>query len=208
MKKILLLLVALTSLTSFAGDKLKLQDSVFDNSDLPFIVHNGEGRFGSYLTMEVNFEPVADLFKQLLLQKRFQLTNRGEAHITVITPIEYFDVLKSKVTIEEINLIARDLKIQSSRFSTVCLGRGQAQVEGKKEKTFYVVVKSEDLIEIRKEVHNLFVSRGGDRSLFNPEEYYPHITLGFTKRDLHESDGVIKSEESCHKNIQIVKSVE
>ena len=65
---------------------------------------------------------------------------------------------------------------------------------GQNEFTYFVVVQSEDLISIRKKIQDSFVGKGGDKNDFNPLNYFPHITLGFTKRDLHESDGVIKGK--------------
>jgi len=31
--------------------------------------------------------------------------------------------------------------------------------------------------------------------------YYPHITLGFTERDLHLQDGAVKDARSCHPDL-------
>lgn len=58
-------------------------------------------------------------------------------------------------------------------------------------------VNSPDLVAIRKEIQELYVSRGGDGRLFEANHYYPHITVGFSKQDLHEADGVIKDKNSC-----------
>jgi 2'-5' RNA ligase len=205
MRKILFLFTLLFSIQTFAAKKLSLSNKVYDNSSLPFLDHSVDALFGSYLTMEIQFAPVAELFKDLLLQKRTQLTNRGEAHITVISPIEYDEVLKpGKVTIEEINQIARNSNIQLSQFKVICLGMGEAQILTKKEKAFFIVVQSDDLIEIRREVKKLFVSKNGDPSLFDENKFYPHITLGFTNRDLHERDGVIKNEDSCHLKLEVL----
>ena len=103
------------------------------------------------------------------------------------------------VTIEEIDHIARRMNIQASKFKVVCLGRGTKDDMS----TYYVVVKSEDLLNIRKEIETLFIKKGGEKRKFRAENFFPHITVGFTKRDLHESDGVIKDETSCIKPIEL-----
>ncbi|MBL6991931.1 MAG: 2'-5' RNA ligase family protein [Bacteriovoracaceae bacterium] len=202
MKKLIALLLITIPLISFGVEtSFNLAPEVHNNTDFDFIPHHGGGRFGTYLTMDVNFEPMKNLFEQLSSVNPNRLKTRGEAHITVLTPIEYFDVLKEKVSMTEIDQIALDYNIQASEFEIVCLGRGTAQLGNNEEETFYVVVNSEDLINIRRVIQELFVSRGGDADAFNPESYYPHITLGFSKRDLHESDGVIKNSQSCYADL-------
>lgn len=199
MKKILFfaLLLTLTTVQAFA---FSLSKRVYENSNLPFIKHEGAGAFDSYLSMEVRYEPIKELFKHVAHSELKPLRNRGEAHITVVTPVEFFQVLKEKVSIQEINDLAIKSNIQKSDFSVVCLGKGTFQ----KDEAFFLVVKSQDLIEIRNKIQKLFVSRGGKAEAFKATHFFPHITLGFTSRDLHESDGVIKDEKSCYANIEIV----
>ncbi|MDA9189555.1 2'-5' RNA ligase family protein [bacterium] len=204
MKIIFFTFLVLISQSCFTKSvKFELSKDVFENSAFDLIEHHGEGRYESYLSMEIKFEPMAELFKQLLIKKRVQLTNRGEAHITVITPLEFFDTLKAKVKIGEIDEIARRHGIQKSVFDIVCLGRGAAKISSKLEETFYVVVRSQNLLDIRKEVYQLYLDRNGDPDAFDPESFHPHITLGFTSRDLYESDGVIKNTQSCVSQILI-----
>lgn len=198
-----IIILALSLLFSSLTWSFDLSRKALDNNDLKFISHQGEGRFGSYLTMEVHYPPVEKL-RQQLESKVGTLNNRGEAHITVVTPIEYFDVLKEKnVTMDEIDAIAIKHNIQAARYRVVCLARGEAAVEGKKEQTYFVVVASDDLVNIRKSVQDLFVKKGGQAEKFRPEHFFPHITLGFTTRDLHESDGVLKDENLCLPDGQI-----
>lgn len=42
-----------------------------------------------------------------------------------------------------------------------------------------------------------------EKGKFRAERFFPNITVGFNKRDLHESDGVIKDKTTCFKPIQI-----
>jgi hypothetical protein len=133
------------------------------------------------------------------------LKTRGEAHITVVTPVEYWHVLrKVGVTIAEINLIAQESQIQRAQFRVICLGKRSKELAGIKESTYYVVVRSPDLLQIRRKVRDLYLSKRGSRRAFKPENWLPHITLGYTERDLHESDGVKKDENSCILPIQLL----
>ena len=103
---------------------------------------------------------------------------------------------------DEIDAIARSSGIQEARFDLLCVGRGVAVLDNKTEETYFVVVKSAALVSIREKVVALFKSRGGDPARIRP--FYPHITIGYTKRDLFEADGVIKDLKSCWANISVV----
>jgi 2'-5' RNA ligase len=192
-----LLVFNITAQASKTTEPYYLDSNVQKNADLKFISHQGDGRFATYLTMEVQYAPVKNVFEQIQTKTQLKLKNRGEAHITVITPIEYFDVLKSHLTMNEIDKLAQSLNIQAAGFEVKCLGRGEVTAAGKIDQTFYIVVNSVKLLEIRKEIQKLFEQKGGEVNSFKAEVFYPHITVGFTTRDLHESDGVIKNESSC-----------
>lgn len=186
--------------------ELTLRDTIHQTKDLPLLSHSGPGAFDNYQTMNLPFDPVLELHQRWVEQEKIKLIHRGEAHITVITPIEFWNVLKPQgVTIQEIQKISQDQHLQNSKFQIICLGSGQASLNGKLEKTFYLVVESEDLLRLRQKVQDLFLSKGGSKNKFQPNNYYPHITLGFTQRDLHESDGVIKDKNSCVASIVEVK---
>lgn len=177
--------------------RLVFPEPALDQSKAAFIEHTGEGPFANYLAMNIAYAPIEKFRADLEARLGAKLKNRGEAHITVITPPEYNEVLKPYVTIQEINRLAKDMRIQNSSFKPVCLGRGQTKIEGKTEQTYYIVVESHDLLKIRREVFKKYVDAGGEPSLFDPDAFYPHITLGFTQRDLHESDGIKKGKNSC-----------
>lgn len=149
--------------------------------------------------MNVRYEPIKNLRQQLnkALGKEldfFKLWNEnGEAHITVVTPIEFYQVLKSKLTMKEIEAIADRYDIQSSKINILGVGSGKVNLDGKVEDTYFVIVDSADLRLIRQMIFYEFTRRGGDRSAFDPTWFFPHITIGYTKRDLHEADGVLKN---------------
>ncbi|MCU0428114.1 MAG: 2'-5' RNA ligase family protein [Candidatus Kapabacteria bacterium] len=164
----------------------------------PFLVHTGNGAFDNYLAMNLPYPPAEALWKSLEKQFGTTLKNRGEAHITVISPPEFSNVLGKVLTIQEINDIALTMKIQNARFTPVCLGRAQVVLDGKAEQTYYVVVRSDDLLAIRRAIFEKFCAKGGEISLWDPHHFYPHITIGYTKQDLHEEgNGVRKGVNSC-----------
>lgn len=161
--------------------------------------HNGGAPFGSYLTLDLNYTEYQKIY--LELKKTYpHLKTRGEAHITVLTPVEYHQILSDKLSIQEIYQLANELNIQKASFEVLCLGQGRKEIKGKTESTFYLVIKSKDLLDLRKKILDLYLNKGGEKS-FEPTKYYPHITIGFTLRDLHESDGVIKNTNSCVRDI-------
>ncbi len=203
MKKLIIGLLGLVPLLCLAAQpSYYLPNQVHNNQAQPFVPHHKPGQFGSYLTMTVNYTPVKTLFEQL----PGLLKNRGEAHVTVITPVEFYQVLRSKVTIAQINQIALQQQIQASTFTAVCLGRGQKKSKDKGktkvESTYFVVINSDDLLNIRRKVHALFVKQGGQAEAFEPNHFYPHITVGFSSKDLHKSDGVIKDRAACIGQLQ------
>ncbi|MFT4924049.1 MAG: 2'-5' RNA ligase [Phenylobacterium sp.] len=202
MRKWLIALMIIVPLTSFALESsFVLGNDINHNTDFDFKPHHGEGQFDSYLSMTVNYEPIKNLQQQLSKQYPRKLQSRGEAHITVITPPEYWDSLRHKMTMHDIDLIARALRIQAAEFTVLCLGKAKAKLGKHVEEAFYVVVESTVLLSIRKNVHALYIEKGGDPADFNPFAFYPHITVGFTERDLYIGDGAIKNVESCYADL-------
>ncbi|BBM84664.1 2'-5' RNA ligase family protein [Candidatus Uabimicrobium amorphum] len=173
-----------------------ISNDVHKTNEVKFIVHSGPGTYDNYLIQNVPFSPVKELYLSVQEKLKQPLKNRGEAHITVITPPEYNNSLRSVVSMKEIDEIATAMNIQQCQFEIVCLGRGSKKIDGKEEHTYFIVVTSPQLVAIRKRIADLYVKKGGDASKFDYKHYYPHITLGFTKRDLHESDGIIKDKSS------------
>lgn len=169
MKTSLILFALVFSLNSFSGE-VEIRREVFDQA--PFISHTVPGQWSSYLIMNVAFKPVKEIFPQIDILMKGTLNKknaRTEAHITVISPVEFHKVLKDKISIQEIHDIALKNEIQKSKFEIICLGKGEARDDS----TIYLVVKSKNLLKIRKEVFSLFKERGGRPSQFDPELFYP-----------------------------------
>ena len=190
--------------SAFAKDLVKMQftidKSILETKKIPFKSHQGKKEFDTYLTMELPFAPIEKLLHELEKKIGKKLISRKEAHITVVTPVEYMQILSPILSMNKIENIAKNLNIQSSPFKIKCLGKAQV----KKDETYYLVVESEALQKVRSQITKEFIMDRGPMGLFKPiKGYYPHITIGFTKRDLHFEDGVIKNEETCIADIKI-----
>ena len=201
--KVILSFLILFPWSLFAVE-FNLDSTVYENSSLEFTPHVGSGNFSNYIAMNVNYAPVKSLYESLQKQLNVTLKSRGEAHVTVITPVEYFKVLKSKISIEELNHLAKKEKLQESKFKVICLGRGEKKEEDQKIATYFLVVSSQELLDYREKVEELFLKRGGHPQSFKSSHYFPHVTVGFTHRDLHESDGVIKDVNSCYAGVNMI----
>jgi hypothetical protein len=117
----------------------------------------------------------------------------GEAHVTVVTPPEYFNIIKNFVGIDRIEQIAIEMGIQYSELSILGIGRGTALINEKKEETYFTIIQSRNLFRIRQQIYKEYLQKGGPADAWDPNHYYPHITIGFSSlSDLHESNGVIK----------------
>src|SRR5690606_10246762 len=101
MKILVLILLVFVSSLSYSQEFL-LNKRILDGNSVSYLAHSGNGEWDNYQTMNLPFFPAADLFKQIVVKEKIPMTTRGEAHITVITPIEYWDVLRlAGITIEE-----------------------------------------------------------------------------------------------------------
>ncbi len=179
-----------------APQEFALSLSTISGKAESFLPHVGDKKFENYLSLNLPFAPFSQLNSDI--QNQFgNLKNRGEVHITVITPPEFDAILSQKLSMKEINAIAENFKIQDSEVKAVCLGRGDAVLAGIKQSTYFVVLESQSLVELRRQISSAYLAKGGKPHEFDPENYYPHITIGFSLRDLHESDGVKKDKNTC-----------
>lgn len=178
-----------------------LTNDIYHNEDEVFYSHQGPGEFDNTLAMSIEYTQILNLRNQVsrVIGRPLNFFTgwniHGEAHITVVTPVEFDQVLKKvNITMNEIEAIAKRYEIQQSRLNILGIGSAKRTINNEEHETFFIIVDSENLRLIRQQVFYLFVKRGGDRSLFDPTWFFPHITLGFTKdRDLHESHGVYKN---------------
>nr|BFD59683.1 hypothetical protein CKG001_17900 [Bdellovibrio sp. CKG001]BFD63047.1 hypothetical protein BdHM001_17280 [Bdellovibrio sp. HM001] len=146
----------------------------------------------SYLSLDLPYAAFEKMRHEVEKNQHVTLQHRGEAHITVVNPVE-FSRLKKKISMNEIHALAEQMDLQKAPYHLLCVGKGTV----KEDSTYYAVVESDRLFQIRKAIHMLYTSKGGKAEDFNPDQFYPHVTLGFTKKDLHFEDGVIKDASSC-----------
>jgi hypothetical protein len=178
---------------ALAGKTLPLASAAFDNEAEPFESN------GSFLAVSMPFAPFKALFNEVVAETGARLKNRGEAHITVLTPPEV-SALRSKLSMSEIESLARDEGLQQADVAPDCLGVGSVGSGSGLQQTLYVVVHSQGIANFRAKVARTFRARGGSAGAFDAERYFPHVTVGFTKRDLHEQDGVLKTVDTCPSN--------
>ncbi|KAJ2798067.1 hypothetical protein H4R20_004953 [Coemansia guatemalensis] len=181
------------------------------SNKVPFQSHSEDRPFGSYLQQTLDFAPFQDLFTAVSAAAGVALQSRGEAHITVVTPPEFDYVLKQVgVTIEEIEAIAIDANIQGARLKPVCLGRFNGSLPrptsdtDKGDFVLYSLVVADghgDLLRIRQQISKLFHDKGGEGALFQPEAFWPHVTIGYDRRDLFVEDGIYKGKNFCYARI-------
>lgn len=154
-----------------------------------------------YVEMKVPYEPIAQVKSEVETRDGVILQSRGEAHITVITPLE-MTVLRARLSLEQINGTIAKLNIQSIPIQLQCLGRLQLKQGDRLLATYFLLVQAPGLLQVREKLRQQFVAAGGDGQAFVVERFRPHITVGFTERDLHPEDGVFKDSRSCLYNVE------
>ena len=87
----------------------------------------------------------------------------------MITPPEFDILAKANVTIEDINKIALDYKIQSSKFKMHCLGKESVKVDNELYIVYQIPVNAPNLETIREAIFRLYVKKGGNTALFDPQ---------------------------------------
>lgn len=198
LKKMTLIVLLLASMSGYAIEQIPLSKSIYINDYLPFESHQGSGAFDTAIAMNIQYPPIKSIREMLSAYLQYPLrfftgwNEDGEAHITVITPPEYTDVIKKFVSIKRIEEIALQNIIQTSDLKVLGLGRGVVNINNKAEETYFLIMKSKNLLKIRQQIYEEFVKNGGNKNAWNPRHFHPHITVGYSLRDLHEADGVIK----------------
>jgi 2'-5' RNA ligase len=194
-----LLFVLFISFNSIAVTEIRLNKSILNSTYIKFEPHTGEpDSFENALALNIEysqFKYIRDLIKAETGQALKFLTSwmpEGEAHVTTISPPEYKDTLRHFISMKRINEIARDLYIQNSDLKILGIGSGKAKVAGNIEETFFIIVDSKKLRSIRHTIYNEFVAKGGNPSAFDPTWFFPHITIGYTEKDIHEHQGLLK----------------
>lgn len=148
----------------------------------------------NWIGQNLQFAPFDKLRLQLEKYLGRHLQNRGEAHITVVTPPE-FESLKKCLSIDDIEVFLDRKALQDATYVPECIGRGSLGAPPFRQETYFVVVTAPALTGLRKKLETAAAAKGCTD--FKASPYYPHVTLGFDQRDLHEADGVRKDTRSC-----------
>jgi 2'-5' RNA ligase len=194
-KTILLFLIVLFSHKGFSKTKIYLSSKVYSEQSYTDL-YKKQGA----LVRNIDFESVHDLIKQVNEFYGIKLSDRGEAHITTITPPEYSNDLSSLISSDEIHSMFKN-KIQNTTFKIHCVGERKSN-DGKR--VFFLVVESSNLFELRnelKKVVNARAEKQGTVSNFQTKNFWPHITIGYIHEDVH---GVSKGPETCIKEFELV----
>lgn len=164
----------------------------------------GEGDWNGALAMDISYTPILrirdQIEKSLYNGKPLKFLTawepQGEAHITTITPVEYQECMWSEdrkidvLHIKDIEEIALDHNIQGSDLVFLGMGYGEKDFTDRNniDQTHFVIVTSKNLLKIRHAVYSRYLENGGDAGCWNPDQFYPHITVGYTHKDIHFPD--------------------
>ena len=158
------------------------------------------------LVKEVDFAAVNEVKRQLEKIYDIKLEDRGEAHITIITPPEFDGStdpqghgLHDAFTSDEIHKKYGEWSVFSF-FDIVCVGERKSS-DGRR--VFYLVVDSLDLDALRGNLQKDYEKKMKDQgrpAVFKADRYWSHITIGFVGGDIH---GVSKGDETCVDDLKI-----
>ncbi len=168
--------------------------------------------FNNALAMNIPYGPILEIRKRieekLGLKLKFLTAWQieGEAHITTITPPEFVNSLSTHISMKRIHEIAENENIQFADLKFLGVGSGKKLINGKEEQTFFIIVDSFKLREIRFKIYQEFIKNGGDAHAFDPTWFFPHITIGYTLRDLHEPDVLKNMKHSLDKRFSLLNN--
>ncbi|KAJ1977982.1 hypothetical protein H4R34_003370, partial [Dimargaris verticillata] len=196
--------------SSPAKGSIAVPHRLLHTAAIPFAPHTGPGPFDTWLQQTLNYTHLGAV-RAAVTQRhdtRHPLQDRGEAHVTLITPPEFSQILApAGVTHADLIRIAQQHRVQSIAFRPICIGRQQIPdpVEpGANQVVYNLIVSSPEWLRLRWAVWDHFVALGGEPSRWDPQYHYPHVTIGFTHRDLFDQDGVHKGRNSCWRPITLV----
>ncbi|KAL6762462.1 hypothetical protein V8C86DRAFT_2518281 [Haematococcus lacustris] len=182
------------------GSKVAFTPRVFGNATNKYA--------GSWLGFQLSWALYEPIFAQLNSTAGVApLVNRADVYITTISTAEYAVLSSlSSITIQDINAIAMASDIQASSFVPHCVARFRKSLvtPAVVDEAYNVPASSADLVAIRQRVSDLYQMLGGEPGMFNPTSFLPHITLGFSRRNMGDADGVFKGENACWAPISLV----
>lgn len=149
-----------------------------------------------WFAVALDFAPLEKLRGQLEKRIGKPLLHRGEAHLTLVTPPEW-GILSQVLRMKDVEALATKKKVHERPFTVRCVKKVSAKFAGATEESWFVAVSAPELLEFRKDLWRLYMAKGGSSEDFKWRRWVPHITLGFTKRDLYDEDLVNKEKADC-----------
>ncbi|MCI5209936.1 MAG: hypothetical protein D3910_14330 [Candidatus Electrothrix sp. ATG2] len=140
--------------------------------------------YGTYLVHNVNYEPILRLKKKIEKIRGLQLTDRGEAHITLLTPPEHdrIKAFNSDYSMHKVEELVSS-SLQFCDWEAIGVGSAKGMnFEGKETEVFFIVIESKELRDIRRRVAKAFEL---PKRIFDPQSQDFHITIGFVVSDLY-----------------------
>lgn len=153
----------------------------------------------NWVGLDLNYSQY-EKYRHFVEQKTgLTLKHRGEAHITLITPPEFKNQFQSIIDLQQLENLRDSQQESLKNFKELCIGRAEKRIDGKIESTWFVVVEGEGLLNYRQAANDLLKKKKASvqSEAFARSSWNPHITLGFTLRDLHDSDGIVKNSSQC-----------
>lgn len=201
MKLLLLVSFMIISVSVKANTEMSLSKSIYKK--IPF---SSQFLDSGALIRNVNYQAVNALKPQIEKYFGKKLTDRGESHITVITPPEgkgwsFNDDQGINGLISQEELHRKYFSVmQNKEFDVVCIGQ---RFNSSGNHVFYLVVDSPDLRAVRQGIQTELESRAkfaNYKIIFDATNFYPHITIGFIGGDVHN---VSKGPETCIEDIEL-----
>ncbi len=142
-----------------------------------FVSHPADGGSPGWLALPVSHEAVQKLVAGIEHIRGIELQDRGESHITVITPPEAQSIREQAgIPIEALEAYALP-KLEAARWQVLGVGSARDLLK----QTFFLVVDSPDLLALRRDLADVFQL---DRDTFDPAAQDFHITIGFVQSDI------------------------
>jgi hypothetical protein len=156
-----------------------------------------------WVAVPLPFAPIDQLRQNLEKSINTKLQHRGEAHITILTPPEW-SILSQVLKMEDVEKLVLKERLMKAKIKIKCLKKVTATIKGRSEDSWFVAIDSPGMKDFRQEAWRLYVARGGTADDFKWQRWAPHITVGFTARDLHDEDQINKEKVRCAMEINLI----
>lgn len=170
-----------------------------------FIPHiNPKSFYGTYLVHNVSFQAMPKLKQSIEKITQLKLIDRGEAHITILSPPEFNKIQKyyPNFSMLKVHDFVKS-KIQKIKWKTLGIGHQSGKNhKGLFSEVFYLVVQSKELRQLRFHIMSHFQL---SKNSFNPNLQDFHITIAYTVSDLHNIDKSSKTLDSSLSMFNIFK---